>query len=332
MDLVTIIIPIYNVEKYVGRCIESVLNQTYTNLEILLIDDGSTDASGSICDEYAKKDKRIRVVHKANGGLSDARNAGLAAANGLYLNFLDGDDFVANDMIESLYDSVSLHDADISSVGCVDYYKEGADIGSYSSAQNEQTVLPTEQALSRLLYENNITASACMKLYRRELFGNDIVFPVGRVCEDLGTIYKVFANAKKVVINTAPKYFYYQRSGSIIQSKFSRSRMDGLFFAKEQLTFIQRNFPQLIKAAENRLFVEAIYIMMRIPLRGDKFKSDRAAVFGIINKYKLGVLLDSNARFDIRQRSFVAMLGARTVVYFFRARSFVWRKVKRVAQ
>lgn len=329
--LVSVIIPVYNVENYLKRCIDSVLRQTYENLDIILVDDGSTDQSGTICDNYTKSDSRVRVLHKDNGGQSDARNAGIEIAKGEYLYFVDSDDFITDDSIDFLHNSLLVHDADIATHGYVIYYGEDTAIESNKLVDNVQLVLSKDDALEKLMYEKYVTTSACMKLYKRELFGKIIRFPSGKLYEDLAIVYRLFSKARTIVLNTTPKYYYYERSGSTTQSNFSLSRMDGLEIAEDQLNYICTNHPALIPAAQYRLFAEAVYIAMKIPMCDNLYNDARNTTFQVIKKYRKCVLLNRSGRGSIRQRALIAFLGVRTMVLFFRVRSLAWQTINKVS-
>ena len=175
-DLISIIIPVYNVEKYINKCLESVINQTYRNLEIILVDDGSEDKSGKICEEISIKDNRIRVIHKENGGLSDARNIGLDNSNGEYIAFIDSDDFIERDMIEFLYYNINKYDADISI--CSNYIFDEEEC--IDNSTKEIKVYNRLEILKEVLLDEKIRSYAWNKMYKRDLFYN-IIFPKGRV-------------------------------------------------------------------------------------------------------------------------------------------------------
>lgn len=173
---ITLIIPIYNVEPYLRTCVDSVLAQTYTNLEIFLVDDGSPDRSGEICDEYARSDARIRVIHKENGGLSDARNVAMDAATGTYITFIDSDDWVSASYIENLYGAISRDDAELAISGFENAFTLGKTRPADNHLQGYYCLTPIE-CLRRLLYQDGIDTMAWGKLYRRELF-DSLRFPV----------------------------------------------------------------------------------------------------------------------------------------------------------
>ena len=179
--LVSIIVPVYNVEKYLSKCIDSILAQTYKNLEIILVDDGSKDNSGTICDEYSKKDKRIKIIHKPNGGISDVRNHGLKIATGDYIGFVDSDDYIAEDMFETLVSLLEKNDADISIVSFYEYYN-GKLIGVRENENVE--IMNKVEAIKELLIDRKIQSYTWNKLFKKELF-DGLQFPVGKNFEDI---------------------------------------------------------------------------------------------------------------------------------------------------
>ena len=208
--LISVIVPIYQVEAYLRQCIDSILLQTHRNLDIILIDDGSPDGCPKICDEYAEKDNRIRVIHKENGGLSDARNAGLTIARGEYIGFVDSDDWIMPDMYEYLLQGICGYGADISYCGWVNIHETWVDY------QNEQTdkVYTMETALNELFFDR-LKNFSWNKLYKAELW-EKVRFPKGRNFEDILTTYKLFERSARVAILKEPKYCYRIRQGSIM--------------------------------------------------------------------------------------------------------------------
>ena len=211
-ELVSIIIPVYNAEKYLEECLESVVNQTYHNLEIILIDDGSTDKSGKICDEYAQKDSRIKVIHKQNEGISQARNIGIEMAKGEYIQFVDSDDYVDLDLVETAYSLARKNEADIV---CFSHYTvKESENEIIQESEDILKVLSPMEALKELLLDRKIRNFPWEKLWKRKLF-DGIVFPVGKPYEDIATCGKMFEKANKVVYYGCPKYYYRLRKGSI---------------------------------------------------------------------------------------------------------------------
>lgn len=287
--LVSIIVPIYKIEDCIKPCVDSILGQTYKNLEIILVDDGSPDECPKICDEYAKKDKRIIVIHKKNGGLSDARNVGIKKATGDFLFLLDGDDLILPETIEVLVENAEKHRADISVCAFFQFeQKAPREVGG----SDEIVVCDTEQALASMMYQKGCSNSAWAKLYKKSLF-EGIEYPKGELYEDLPTTYKVFAKAEKVVLCSKELYGYRQRAGSIVKKKFTEKRLRSLDFAKEQTEFIQENYPTIIKAAQNREFMDYFYIFLELPPKG--FPVIERRLKEGMRKYRKTVLLDKES-------------------------------------
>ena len=239
--LISIVLPIYNVEKYIEKCMDSVLNQTYKNIEVILVDDGSPDRCPKICEEYAKKDNRIKVVHKENGGLSDARNAGIKVANGEYITFIDSDDYVDEDYVEFLYNNIEKTNADIAIGAHRVLYDSGKVI---EKATHENSVLKPKEVLERILYDDGIDLSAWGKLYKISLF-DDIKFPKGRLFEDSATTYMLVDKAKKIAVNSESKYNYIIRKDSISNASFSPQKMDLITSTREMSEYIKNKYPDL---------------------------------------------------------------------------------------
>jgi glycosyltransferase involved in cell wall biosynthesis len=234
--MVSLIIPIYKVEKYLKRCVDSIINQTYTNLEIILVDDGSPDNCGNICDEYAGSDSRIRVIHKPNGGLSDARNAGLDIATGEYVGFIDSDDFIHPEMFEDLYRRSRKYDADIAQ--CSFRRVTGDEMVESTDADNEK-VISTLEALDYIYTPFCVDyIVAWNKLYKKELFDN-LRFPKSKIHEDEFTTYKLFYRSNKIVICDKKYYYYFQSPNSIIRSNFNVKKLDYAEAIEERIAFFK---------------------------------------------------------------------------------------------
>lgn len=221
-ERISIIVPVFNVEKYLERCVNSLINQTYKNIEIILVDDGSPDLCPQMCDEYAKKDERIKVLHKKNGGLSDARNAGLDVATGEYIAFVDSDDWVETDFIETLYKNAKSENADISIIGCTLVWDDGRK--KPVSKDKGYYVLDKEKAIREMLAQRKFGCMVCQKMYRKQIF-DTVRFPVGKLYEDVAVSMPTFLKAKKVVVSGNHGYNYYQRNDSIVNSKFDERKL-----------------------------------------------------------------------------------------------------------
>lgn len=239
MPEISIIVPVYNVESYLHQCIDSILAQTFSDFELILVDDGSTDQSGKICDEYAKEDGRIKVIHKKNGGLSDARNAALEGAAGKYIGFVDSDDYVDPKMYETMYEAVKHTSTDI--VCCaMDYFYDGSSRMEGKWPDISEAILYERRDFIENFYpltKEIIRASACNKLYTRRIF-DQIRFPVGKKYEDSYVRLDILDKANKVLILPDALYFYRQRNGSIMTT-VSEGNLDEVAFVYRYYLFFR---------------------------------------------------------------------------------------------
>lgn len=240
MELISIIVPVYKVEEYLDKCVQSIVDQTYTNLEIILVDDGSPDRCGNMCEQWARKDKRIRVIHKENGGLSDARNAGMEIAAGVYTSFVDSDDWIHPDFIQTLYEAVSQTGAQIAGCDvCTVYPDQEPELGGTGDVK----VCTAEEAIADILQGRGFRAVAWNKLYLSSLLKGER-YPVGKHHEDEFFTYRIYGKAEKLVYVDQPMYFYLQRQGSIMRS-FSIKRLDALEAYLERLSYLKERYPKL---------------------------------------------------------------------------------------
>lgn len=223
--LISIIVPVYNTQAGLEQCLASVCAQTYRNLEIIIVDDGSTDHSTDICREFARKDNRIRTIYQNNRGVSAARNAGLQTAKGDYLAFVDSDDWIEPDMYELLLQKLTVCGADIAVCA---HYRERNGKSSTRYQSGDISVLTRDDALKALAQDKWVRNYMWDKLYKRQLFEN-LTFPEGRIYEDLAINYRVFFRAQKVVVVDTPKYHYVIRQGSALQSRYNPQKELQLF-------------------------------------------------------------------------------------------------------
>lgn len=225
MELVSVIVPVYNVEKYIDKCVSSILGQSYTNLEVILVDDGATDSCPDKCDAWALKDERIKVVHKKNGGLSDARNAGMSIAKGEYIAFVDSDDWLEQNFIQVLYEAILRNQCDVAECGVVFIGED--DVIQRMRCCESNAVLANDEALKRLVLEDGVYQTVWNKLYRAALI-KELLFEKGKCHEDEFWTYQVFEKMNRMVILSDPLYFYLQRKQSIMGKGYSLKRLDGL--------------------------------------------------------------------------------------------------------
>lgn len=245
--LISVIVPVYKVEMLLPRCIDSILNQTYRNLEIILVDDGSPDDCGKICNIYAQKDSRIRVFHQKNRGLGAARNIGLENAKGMYIGFVDSDDWIAPDMYEILLNNIVKENADVAVCGRYMEWDSSEKIPMFHYPQTQ--VMSAHEALRRFLLSEGLDAAAWDKLYTKKIFGN-IRYPISYISEDIPVTSQLLAAANKVVHCGKPLYYYFQRSGSLSHSNFNQKSAGLYYFSKEVQLKISEEFPDLREEAE----------------------------------------------------------------------------------
>ena len=231
-ELISVIVPVYNVERYLEKCIESICGQTFLGLEIILVDDGSTDRSGAICDEWVQRDPRMRVIHKANGGLSDARNAGIEIASGGWYMFVDSDDSITSDTIERLYEAAMAHNCEMAVCNIVRIYDDGGTEPFYNPV-DKQTVL---DGLQR--FETLKQPSACNKLFRADLF-RDVRFPKGKFYEDTFVYHILAHRANRIVLTGHDGYYYLSRRESILgQPKYTDRYFDFIEAVYARMTYL----------------------------------------------------------------------------------------------
>lgn len=318
-ELISIIVPVYNVEQYIKNCVRSIATQTYKNIEIILVDDGSTDKSGEICDAFKKTDERIKVVHKMNGGLSDARNVGLDVAAGKYVMFVDSDDYIPDYAVEYLYGLLKDNKSSIS-IGRLVMTKE---LNSKAILGNGKTCLyNNKEAIGQLLYANRFSTSAPAKLYEKSLF-DGIRFPIGKLHEDLYTIYKVVDKSPKVVYGSEIVYFYFHRAGSITVSKFSIKRLDALAALNQLKTDICiRDYG--IQNAYSSQVLENIFSYFSTDITIDEI--NRYNLWKMVKENRRGVLFDPEVSKRIKGYALLSFLGLKLTLKI--TRNYYKRKWK----
>lgn len=321
--LISVIIPVYNVEKYLERCLSSILAQSYENLEIILVDDGSTDNSGAICDEYGKKDARITVFHKINGGQSSARNIALDYAHGDWITFVDSDDWVDKDYVKHMLEKAISTKSQIAVIASVNTVNENV----YVKKETQSfLVLDNEHAMANLLYQKYYSFSACCKLYKKELFSN-IRFPEGKVYEEMEPIYRAFARADQIVVSDEILYFYFQRQGSTVRRKFSiTEKMNYVENTKIVLEDVKRNYPKLVNAAISRLLWADIHVLVHMD-EIQKYEKEFKLLWEDIRKNRKRVLRDKNVRLINRIVLIISFLGTNALKIVFKIQKIVIPKI-----
>lgn len=291
--IISVIIPIFNVEKYLKRCVDSIINQTYKNLEIILVDDGSTDECPGICDDYAKKDGRIKVIHKENGGLSDARNAGMKTASGEYIGFVDSDDWIDLQtyslVLQKMFDTQSQIGAfNIISVSDGDFSPDLSD---------KFEVLDSQKAIENTIDNVKVKTVAWNKLYHRSVL-KDLSFKIGRLNEDEFFTFYALDKAERIVYLYRQCYYYYQRPDSIMGS-YSIKRLDMLDGVRERMNFTKEHYPEIYPKAKLSFCGCCVFQYQKL-LRNkkvDKYKEGKQKIKKLRSTVKLSSAEVENCRF-----------------------------------
>ena len=255
---VSVIIPVYNVEKYLCRCLDSVLNQTYQNIQVIVVDDGSGDRSPQLCDEYARKDSRVRVIHQQNQGQAAARNHAVKLAEGAYIAYVDSDDYVTADYIEYLVKLQKKYNTDVVFARGL-YVYDGKPLPAYKD-EDSDCVLSAEETLIRLNYNMGMGAMIWGKLFRRELI-EAYPFPEGQIYEDLATLYKIVGACREIAYGQHRVYFWTQRGGSTMRSAFNKRQLAAFQATRDQLQYMQRAYPTVVPSVKARHMTKVVEIM-----------------------------------------------------------------------
>ncbi|MBQ7776475.1 MAG: glycosyltransferase family 2 protein [Lachnospiraceae bacterium] len=266
--LISVVIPVYNIEKYLERCVYSVREQTYKNLEIILVDDGSTDASGALCDRLATEDARISVFHKENGGSSSARNLGISKAQGEFIGFVDSDDYIEPDMYELLYKATWEFDADIAQIGRDEIDEEGNALPNICEPPKQVEFIESEAFLKELLMHRG-DCSFCTKLVRKSLFEN-MQFPIGELNEDFKLLVQMLTQIKGIVSLPKQTYHVFYRIGSntrkVDKEAFSRVFGDNVNNADMVNELVQEKYPKLTDIAFRFGICQRLEYLLHVPI------------------------------------------------------------------
>lgn len=306
---ISVIVPVYQVEEYLEKCIESIINQTYKNLEIILVDDGSKDNCASICDRYQKRDNRIIVIHKENGGLSSARNAGLDIATGELVTFVDSDDYIEEDMLTVLHSNLEENMCDISVCFWKEVFGDESQTDKITKRKKQHSVecMDKIEAMKKMLYQRGTDSCAWGKLFKMSLF-EEVRFPISMIYEDIAIMYSVFDKAEKVVFTDYPGYGYLQRNTSIMKERFSENKMSLITFAEDNERFIKEKYPMLLNAAVSRTVRANFHIYLQIPSE-EKYACYRRQIEENIRARRSIVMRDKDAAKGTKGALLITYLG-----------------------
>lgn len=323
--LISVIIPVYNVENYLHYAIESLEKQTYKNFEIILVNDGSTDNSGKLCDEYSEKHSNVRVFHKENGGLSDARNFGVQKAKGEFITFLDPDDYLEAYSLELLAGIQEMYDCDIIStrVKPTELYNVYSNHSLTEEDFKNVIVMDRDVFLEEAFYDKVATVSACGKLYRKSIL--EIPFPKGRIYEDLYIVSEHVAKANKIVHTPLQIYNYYKRQGSIVNSKFTSKQYDffeAINYNKKIISIYFNNNKNLLSAINAKEKMGAFKIISNA---NQTSPNDVNHIRKIISRDFLDLMKNKNISFIFKMKYLVLLFSPNN---FYRIKSFVKKRRK----
>lgn len=310
--LISVIIPCYKVEQYLPKCIDSIIAQTYENLEIWLVDDGSPDRCGEICDKYAEKDKRIKVIHKENGGLSDARNAAIDICNGEYLTFVDSDDTVSPDHVEILYNLAQKYHS-LLTVSQWQTFREGKRLKIKQKKQKEICYGTPQEAVTAMFYQKEFDNAVWGKMYHRSLFSN-IRFPKGLIFEDDYTVYRLMFSSNKVAYTNKITYYYLLRADSIEGETFSEKKMDSALAVFKSMEEEHWNLIcQVLPAYRSRYLSFCMHLLLKAPSGYSK----SYLLWNRVKEFRWSVICDKHARPKARIAAVLSYLGLGVVKRVF---------------
>ncbi len=308
-EKVSVIVPVFNVEKYLNECIQSLINQTYSDIEIILVDDGSSDMSPEICDSYASD--KVKVYHKNNGGLSSARNFGIEKSTGRFLCFVDSDDCVDSNFIELMYQALRKAGDDCLIAMCC-FTRKRDDLGKGSKTRN---LMNNRKVLNNILYQKDdllFSVAACNKMYYREVF-EDIGYPLNKLNEDMFVICDIISKTPKVVVVDYNGYYYRVNQSSITQSSFKHKNMDVIEACDIILNFVSNNehYKSLKNAAVNLKFRRSFQMLYKLWLSDSKEYRDEQVLYNYLKKMAPVIMHDKNAKKSTKMVAYATLLGKR---------------------
>ncbi|WP_180956640.1 glycosyltransferase family 2 protein [Bacillus canaveralius] len=320
---ISIIVPVFNVEDFLQYCIESILGQTFNDFELILVNDGSNDQSGDICEEYSKKDKRIVVIHKENGGQSSARNRGIDVARGAYFGFVDSDDWIHKDMYRTLYSNAVETGADITACNIMQYDKNSTKHLYFHDTTNY--LYDRKSAMNELYLNERLTFSPCNKLYSRNLF-QGIRFKEGYILEDMDFAYRIIHQSNKIHYTGQALYYYRYNENSTMRKTFSKKRLDEYEVRKNMYSFYLENYPSIANEVYAELFLTGLMLYINIEKYYRNEKSRYKYLIDIDrNKIKF-LIADKNYNRKKKLLLSVAFISPNILVKIYR---LYWDKIKK---
>lgn len=315
MELISIIVPVYNVEKYLKKCVNSIITQTYTNLEIILVDDGSKDSSGEMCDEFSKSDSRIKVIHRKNGGLSAARNSGIEVYRGKYVTFIDSDDWIEPTYVEYLYYLLKKYNSDVSQCA-FRYIDSKKKIYNKVTNSDYEEVYNSKDAIKNLLHSKYLITSAWGKLYKRCFFDR-LRYPEGKLFEDIPVTYQVMLDSEKICYGDHALYNYFYNEGSISKSSFNPRRLEAIEFMKDSIEKVKEIYNDLDAECDVALFKSYFNIYLTFE-NNDSYEEYRLDIKSNLKKYRMAAIRNRNTSKNIRIKALITIFGTRVTYALFK--------------
>lgn len=317
MKKVSVIVPVYNVVDYLPQCIESIARQSYAHLEVLLVDDGSTDGSQRLCDEYAASDTRIRVIHKANGGLSDARNAALDVMTGDLVMMVDGDDYIARDCVETLLHLQDDTGCEVA-VGRWRMFDDTSGLTDNAKDADSVTIYSQQEAINHIFYQDTLTNSSCSRLFQASLF-DQVRYPQGMLYEDLAVVYPLLQKVKKVAY-TSQLVYYYRQHQSSITGHFTMQRTHVLDILESLEQRLAGEHSQYLPAVQSRLLSAYFNILLLCPSTHE-FRPVVDRCWRGIRRLRWRRLVDPHVRLKNKLGILASVAGKNTFLTLFRGKT-----------
>ena len=305
MQPISVVVPVYNVENYLRKCVDSLLAQNYPAYEIVLVDDGAKDSSGSICDEYASVHENVRALHKKNGGLSDARNFGVREAKYDLVVFIDSDDYVSKEYLRHLYCAFAGSGADLAVTGAICVDEDGTEYARLGA--DDCSTVTAQEAIERMCYGATLPIYAWAKLYRKEHLLKH-PYPIGRLHEDVGTTYLLLDECTSVCVDANKDYYYVRRKGSILHRGYSERMYYSIEASKEIISFLRNKYPAIVYAGYGRLALEANALMHRV-VNDENYEQVRARVMHEFDGIWRMILTDKKIPYKIRLQLLLCKLN-----------------------
>lgn len=304
-DLISVLVVAYNVSDYISKCLDSIINQTYKNIEIIIVNDGSTDETKNICDYYGSIDNRIKVIHKENEGVATARNTAIKNSKGKYISFVDSDDFILSDYIEYLYYNIKKYNADIINCNFEYYYENKSTIKRIKPIEEKIIEFNKKEALQNLLYQKELDVSPWAKLYKIDVF-NNVEYPKGKIYEDFGTFYKNIINSNKIIYSNQKKYYYFIRKTSTTGRNFKKEDFDMIELSKIMKKEILTIYPDLENAINSRLINMDFYFIRRIDKK--LYPKQYKLIKDDIKLLRKKVLKDKKIKFKVKAGIYISYI------------------------